>query len=100
MADDLLSFKEYEPVHGGAGGGGSSGGATLNVNSPQRSGQPPPQPSAFDEDFGQLIDDMSTSVNATTTQQTAADRTMPPSSTSGACDDVPTNICNVSHGSI
>lgn len=76
MADDLLSFKEFEPVRGGVAGGASNPRAEININSPQRSGGA--QPSAFDENFGQLIDDMSSSVNIVG----GSDATQPPSSSS------------------
>lgn len=83
-ADDLLSFKEFEPVHGDSGSGfpsRGSGRAEININSPKREHHQHQQQlgSAFDENFGQLIDDMSTSVNI---MDDTMNRTLPPS-TSG-----------------
>lgn len=91
-ADDLLSFKEFEPIgdaysstgHGAGGGHSSQHRAEININSPTRSAKPATlgSSSAFDEHFN--IDDMSTSVNMMDDQtRTSAGRTMP-ASTSAA----------------
>lgn len=53
--DDLLSFKEFEPVHDSYARGGSR--AEININSPKRNQNP-----AYDDNLQHLIDDMSTSV--------------------------------------
>lgn len=50
--DDLLSFKEFEPVHDSYARGASR--AEININSPKKS--------AFDENLHNLVNDMSTSV--------------------------------------
>lgn len=88
-ADDLLSFKEFEPVSDAYASGIGDHRAEININSPTKSAKPTAanidmgSSSAFDEHF--LIDDMSTSVNMMMDDQTrtSAGRTMP-ASTSGA----------------
>lgn len=57
--DDLLSFKEFEPVHDSYARGGAR--AEININSPKR--QIPPH-----DDLQHLIDDMSTSVQILATE--------------------------------
>lgn len=52
--DDLLSFKEFEPVHDSYARGGASR-AEININSPKKN-------TPFDENLHNLVNDMSTSV--------------------------------------
>lgn len=51
--DDLLSFKEFEPVHDSYARGASR--AEININSPKKN-------IPFDENLHNLVNDMSTSV--------------------------------------
>lgn len=69
-ADDLLSFKEYSPVHGTHNNGGS---AEININSPNRQPRSPYQnatttttatnQSTLNDPLQDLLSSMSASVN-------------------------------------
>lgn len=65
-ADDLLSFKEYSPVHGTHTSGGS---AEININSPNRQRSPyqnattTSNQSTLNDPINDLINSMSASVN-------------------------------------
>lgn len=65
-ADDLLSFKEYSPVHGSHTQGGS---AEINVNSPNHQRSPyqnattTSNQSTLNDPLQDLINSMSASVN-------------------------------------
>lgn len=58
MSEDLLSFKEYSPVHDSHSQGGS---AQINVNSPSRA--PYGATNTTNDPLQDLIDSMSSSVN-------------------------------------
>lgn len=65
-ADDLLSFKEYSPIHGMHTSGGS---AEININSPNRQQSPyqnattTATQSTTNDPLQDLLNSMSTSVN-------------------------------------
>lgn len=63
-ADDLLSFKEYPPIHDNYARGG--GVAEININSPSRT---LPTNTFGDQHLHDLVNDMSTSVQAMNSQQ-------------------------------
>lgn len=64
-ADDLLSFKEFPPIHDSYARGGGS--AEININSPNRNH--PSQQAYGDQAFNDLVNQMSTSVQVMNTQE-------------------------------
>lgn len=83
MSEDLLSFKEYSPVHESHTHGGS---AQINVNSPNRAVYGATITSTTVDPLQDLMDSMSTSINVIHSEDRQQRPPNPPNQPSGFGD--------------